>query len=296
MLPTHRIYGAATSSLVVALISVSEGADPVQDKILGAMRDRQTAVKTAKAVVEERILLTGPLTLPRKPIEDGGSDLKPRTNVIVLKEMKMFRKLSGPVWSYPTQSEALEVMTSVFDGEAAKSLHVTEKRSVAFIHSKRQHADRHSLHVLPIVGHFRALAEEMTVLSPEKWHVVATDAELDDAVCVMVREGSEDDIRYRELWFDAEKGYALVRRRDVFQRRTANEISISYTPDDTVGWVPSGWQINRYADGRLIDHSVATIARLTINEPVDDATFQLDFPPGTKVNHPPPPRPEVKRP
>jgi hypothetical protein len=225
-------------------------------------------------------------------MQEGDDNLRPGKQLIILKDGKMFRKLNRVIWS--GAAEIPEEMTSVFDGVAAKSLHVTAKSSVGFVHVKRQHADRYSLHVLPIVGHFRALADDMTILSPDKWHVVSTDAKLDDSTCVLLREGSEEDVRYRELWFEAEKDYVLVRRRDVFHGRTENQLSINYKEDETVGWVPSAWRVDRHVNGRLIDHSDAKVVSLKINEPVDDPTFRLEFPPGTKINLPPV-RPDGKK-
>ena len=286
---------AAAFGLATLLGSRLSAQDEVKDKIVEQMRNRQAAATTVDAQIDERSLLVLPLGVRRNPAQEGEGGLRPGKQVIMLKDAKMYRKLNRFLLSAGGEGGIPEEMTSVFDGVVAKSLHVSGKSSVGFVHTNRQHADRHNLHVLPIVGHFRALTDDMTVLAPNKWHVVATDAKYKDATCVMVREGSEEDVRYRELWFESEKDYALVRRRDVFHRRTANELNISYKKDETVGWVPSAWRVERYADGRLIDLSLAKVVALKINEPIDDAMFQLDFPPGTKVNHPPP-RPDAKKP
>jgi hypothetical protein len=291
---TFRTIGfIAAFGLAVSLGPVLSSQDKVTDKIVEQMRKRQAVAKTVDAEIEQRSLLVMPLGVGRTPAQEGEAGLRPGKQAIILKDAKMFRRLNRVLWS--GGEEVPEEMTSVFDGLVAGSLHVTAKSSVGFVHTKRQHADRYSLHVMPVVSHFRALADDMTVLSLDKWHVVATDAKLNDSICVLVREGNEVDVRYRELWFDAEKDYALVRRRDVFHGRTENELSITYKKDKAVGWVPSAWRVDRFADGRLIDHSDAKVVRLTINEPVGDATFELKFPPGATVNRPPPPRPNGKK-
>lgn len=277
-----RFIGSAAAGLVVALVSSSDAADRVQDRILAAMLERASAAKTVEARIEERSLLAMPAGVGRTPAQEGEAGMRPGKQMIIVKDAKLFRRLNRIVWS--GEAEVPEEMTSVFDGVTAGSLHVTAKSSVGYIHSKRQHADRHNLHVLPIVGHFRALTDDMTILSPDKWHVVSTDFKLDDSTCVLVREGSEEDVQYRELWFDAEKNFSLVRRRDVFDGKTANLLNVQYTEDEAVAWVPKSWQVDRYIKGRLIDHSEAKVVSLKINGPVDDAVFQFNFPPGTEIS------------
>jgi hypothetical protein len=286
----RTIVGAAAFGLAMFFGPMLSAQDEVKDKIIEQMRKRQAAAKTVEAQVEQRTLLVMPFGVRRVPAYEGEAGLRPGKQAIILKDAKMFRKLDRFLLSAGGGGEVPEEMTSVYDGVVAQSLHVSGESSVGFVHTKRQHADRHSLHVLPIVGHFRALTDEMTVLSPDKWHVVATDAKLKDATCVLVREGSEEDVRYRELWFDTERDYSLVRRRDVFNRRTANELDVSYKKDEAAGWVPSDWRVRCYADERMIENATAKVVSLKINEPVDDATFRFEFPPGTKVNRPPPPR------
>jgi hypothetical protein len=266
------------------------------DNIVKAMRDREAAARTVDAQIEEQYLLIPPRNVALAPQADGATDLERRTHEIVIKDTKMFRKLRGVVWSHVLGRPILQEMTSTFDGDQGKSLYTTTEYRLGFNHGDRHHADRYSLHVLPVTGHFRGLAKDMEVYRPDKWNVVATDIVIDDAKCVQICEGSKEEVRYRELWFDVEKGYALVRRRDVFRGKTENALTVSYETREPLGWVPTGWRVDRYADGRLIDHSVAKVVSLRINEAVDELRFDLEFPAGTKVNGVLPSKRDEKKP
>ena len=287
------VIGTAVVCLVFS--STCCAAEGFAEQIVEAMRKRQAAVTTLDARIEDRFLVRTPPGVVREPVGDRWSNLELRKQVVILKDTKMFRRLSGPVWSMRTESEIFEVMTSTFNGESARSLHASAEYSVGFNHIKPYHADRYSLHVLPLVGHFRGLAEGMSDFSPDKWHVIETDARVEDVSCVMLREGKEEGVRYRELWFDIERDFALVRRRDVFHGLTENELSVTYKSEEPLGWVPSTWRVDRYSDGRLIDHSVAKVVKLNINVAIEDSMFNLEFPPGTEVNNPPPRRDAKKK-
>ncbi|WP_237607744.1 hypothetical protein, partial [Roseimaritima sediminicola] len=62
-------------------------------------------------------------------------------------------------------------------------------------------------------------------------------------------------------------------------------ISLQYERLPQIGWFPSAFRIVRYAnDGRIIEVTESSEIEATVNQPLADETFQIQFPRGTWVN------------
>ena len=61
---------------------------------------------------------------------------------------------------------------------------------------------------------------------------------------------------------------------------SATEISISYVADESNGWVPQSWTLET-SFGHVKES--ATVTKFSINKPIADSEFELDFSSGAIV-------------
>jgi hypothetical protein len=89
----------------------------------------------------------------------------------------------------------------------------------------------------------------------------------------------------RRLWVEPARGYITLRDTTGPAAQPYWQIDVTYKPDATVGWVPSGWKIVNASmvDGRVKATWTATVTSYSLNEPVDEATFAFTLPPGCRV-------------
>jgi hypothetical protein len=89
----------------------------------------------------------------------------------------------------------------------------------------------------------------------------------------------------RHLWVDPARGYITLRDTSGPAAQPYWQIDVSYKPDATVGWVPSGWKVVNASmvDGRVKATWTATVTSYRLNEPVDEAAFTFTLPAGTWV-------------
>lgn len=277
--------------LSVVLVAISSG--ETTEEILAKWKERESTSTTVEARIEEEYQILKPLSSTTPADEEAEPRFAKRKRTLLLKEAKMHHQRTGQ--SHSVEPPRPEELISTFDGEQARSLQTVGTNRTGFYHTNPYHADRWNMHLLPIVGYFRPLTPEFSLFAPDKWKVVATDMKIGGSDCVMLREGELTDNRYREIWLAKDKDFGLVYRRDMLEGRVASEISIAYRDDIKDGWVPTTWQVDRYSNGRLIDHAVSRLVCLTINEPVEDAKFLIEFPAGTEINGVPP-MPREKKP
>ena len=77
------------------------------------------------------------------------------------------------------------------------------------------------------------------------------------------------NIANRTIWVDPEKGFAPIR----YSLNGGDpDITISYEPNETVGWMPKSWTLKgwKYSE-------TATVSQCTINGPISDSQFEMDL-------------------
>jgi hypothetical protein len=283
----RRIIVTLSLGMTLWLIPVVAHAEDLIDTVMTKWKARQDDSCTVRVEIEEEYRIIPP---PSSSASPEGDEMAKRKRTLILKGESMYHKRHGLSILPDTQSVAAEQLISVFDGTQARSLQAVGTVRLGFYHTKRHHADRWNLDLLPILLHFRAMSAELSIFSRDKLSVVGTTMKIGGSECVMLREGDLSDIRYREIWLAPDMEFALAHRRDLFEGRVANEVDIAYRRDEKLGWIPDKWQVDRYSNGRMIGQNFSKVLSLAINEPVEDSTFELEFPPGTKVHGVPQPK------
>src|SRR5262249_3363829 len=113
------------------------------------------------------------------------------------------------------------------------------------------------------------------LFDPSKCKVQDKRALVNDLDCVVVE--ATDALGLRTYYFSVERDLAMLRwtltQFGIIRIRS----DFSYRADEKHGWLPEKWEIVMTHP----THSVAaTVKRLTIGEPIDDAEFEFEFPPG----------------
>lgn len=287
------IVAASAIGVILSVVLVATSSGETTGTILAKWKERESTSATVEAHIEEEYQIIKDLSATVPADQGAEPRFAKRKRTLILKQAKMYHQRTG--LSHSAEPPLPEELISTFDGAEARSLQTVGTNRTGFYHTNPYHADRWNMHLLPIVGYFRPLNPQLNLFSPEKWKVVATDVKIGGSDCVMLREGELTDNRYREIWLAKDKDFGLVYRRDMLEGRVASEISIGYRNDIKDGWVPTTWQVDRYSNGRLIDHAVSKLVRLVINEPVKDDMFLVEFPAGTEIIGVPP-KPREKKP
>jgi hypothetical protein len=194
----------------------------------------------------------------------------------------------GDAWDDRAEGFVPETMTSASDGTTAKSVHQIgppgDVRSIGFIHSRSAHPDRLCLYLGSVLKHFRPFSAGLGAFHPERWELVETEVVFNGSKCIRIREGKIDDRRYRELFVDPERDYALVRYRSHFDRRIESELTTSFAKHDQYGWIPDNWEVILYSNGRLVNSALGSLEGIEMNLPIAEKSFDVTFPVGTDIN------------
>jgi hypothetical protein len=74
---------------------------------------------------------------------------------------------------------------------------------------------------------------------------------------------------------------ALVLEKDA---RVEREFSVDYVADESMDWFVSKWTDRQFNSRRkVIESRVGRVRRVSINRPIDDSVFELEFPEGAHV-------------
>jgi hypothetical protein len=118
--------------------------------------------------------------------------------------------------------------------------------------------------------------------TPPKWHVVTTNAIINNSHYVKIERRSAKADAYEDLWIDPRRDDLIV-QRDLKSADTLTVTSIEYQPDKTAGWAPTGWTVRSNRAGIPLMIWETTVVDYSINQPIPPGTFDLAFPPRTFV-------------
>ena len=117
------------------------------------------------------------------------------------------------------------------------------------------------------------------------WRISKKTGSIDGRRCIVLEAiKSADEGLVVEIWVNPEQDFIAVR-----MIVGITELTIKSERDVSGVWVPREWRyLNyaRYEDGRpaLLSDSTHRMTEYRLNEPIADAAFEFEFPPGTEVN------------
>lgn len=150
----------------------------------------------------------------------------------------------------------------------------------------------HDVHTLAPKLAFRPLNPVFrTMLDPEQLRLTNRDEFVDDHKCAVLEQiqpargrGKPPPIRY-ELWIDRTRASLPLRLMAYWREVPVSQLTISYRPDDKVGWIPTGWSFQRYnrAPGAPPWTTLAAVTEFEASTSIAAEPFNFDYPPGTMV-------------
>jgi hypothetical protein len=121
--------------------------------------------------------------------------------------------------------------------------------------------------------------------SPEKMTVSQLHAYRDGRDCVEVSIPCNSPSWRILVYADTSRGYLplqfVQQDKDVVRR----DVSIQYVRDEAAGWRVSAWNDKWFSRSGVMEKSSrCTVTQCTINKPLDDGVFVIEFPVGTNVD------------
>ncbi len=202
-------------------------------------------------------------------------------------ESKLRLSYNWPVWFFPDRRLRLRPRIVVSDGTEARSLDTYDSHSQS-IWTKSQNPVNVGFdhHLIPLLTQFRAYQYPIASLFPPEAKDVKIDHEVwDGHECLVLRRSSSGGSREFTVWLDPESDYSVRRYTSTRAGVIEHDIRIQLTKRDGF-WIPERWQWFDYwnASGELCAVHSAVLLEISVNQPINDALFELSFPRGTTVS------------
>jgi hypothetical protein len=118
---------------------------------------------------------------------------------------------------------------------------------------------------------------------PAKFRVRKQKGKIGSVACVVI-ETEELPGMQSSYWLDPARGYLPLRQHRMLNGEDHERLDISYRADPTCGWAPDGWTDSTIGMGGAVYNPITdTIADFTVNQPIPASDFQIETPPGVKV-------------
>lgn len=103
--------------------------------------------------------------------------------------------------------------------------------------------------------------------------------------CLELLGPSERGQRQEVLYVDSERDYVVAKMVILDEGKPTWQWSATYQSHKTAGWIPQTWEyLLLTRKGYRLSAGRRTVARYKINAKLDDGEFDIQFPPGTKVD------------
>ncbi len=218
---------------------------------------------------------------PRDIVEKG-------TAVVALKGGKLRYTYDRPDWDPIEKTLFQSRFADTFDGKRYKHLRdpmaANEKYALAGI---RVVPKSESSTQFPIAALFLTVRGVHPQFNQDidKYTPTGRMVPVSGRPCVELAMNTTGEDERDLLYLDAERGYVVVRMVTLIDGRPRWQLDVSYQPDPTVGWLPRAWEylIAFGVSGQLHASGRYTVTKFEVNPVIDDAEFDLVFPPGTRV-------------
>jgi hypothetical protein len=217
------------------------------------------------------------------PAEDLTYDASAR---LCLDGDKMRYSYLNKIWSVPLDKFVDLEFTSVFDGAIPKSLLAMsgDAYPTGKISRLDHHEDAHNANLKPLLLSFRPLDASLGIGASSNWAVSSQRGIVGGHTCRILESTNQATDIDRSIWVDPERDWIVLRYLETNKEKVIIQIDVDYESDPTHGWVPSSWRITWCRpDGPVQEASVNKVTEYTINDPVDAAMFDIEFPPETCV-------------
>ncbi|MCI0684464.1 MAG: hypothetical protein L0Y71_20320 [Gemmataceae bacterium] len=177
---------------------------------------------------------------------------------------------------------------TVFDGEATQCFWPSgsTKWPVGHLLSpKRKFIEASNYHTWPVLMTYRNLLAGMQLISFDSFREAETNSTVNGRRCIVLDElplpGKD---RRRTLWIDTERDFTLARFEASVDGRPIHRIEVEYIQDKEHGWIPHSWRITELNSDLSLNRSFsAKVSKWSLNVPLPEGEFRIEFPEGTVV-------------
>lgn len=264
--------------------------DVTIEKILAAWRHRQESIRSFQFECDVEVLR------PKTSADTGVS------------HDSYLLSVSGEKMAFCKKSESRDVEAnskktfrwkSVFDGTCGKSLVEGAPVALAKVSSGEQarYLLRRNLELFPF-WYVHSTVSQLALVGydPKKIRISQIKSRYDGRVCIELTVVPSDKLprppagvsvpcfRYKIL-VDPARGFLPVRIRELQDGSVVYEASISYLPDDGAGWVASEFRASQFTVETSDPWQSwrVKVKRFSINQPLDDGLFAMEFPVDTHI-------------
>lgn len=176
---------------------------------------------------------------------------------------------------------SLQTYTSGYDGDESRMLTEPEGGTArGTVRAETRNTDALNPYIRPLVLWYCPLDSEASGLRAHALTVTQAETQLHGVQCIQMAGRSE------LLWIDPARDSVIVRWCSLLPDGEKNyQIDISYTADDSVGWVPSSWHCVQFSPGELGIRSEVTaeVIDYEVGREMTQAEFSVRFPPKSTV-------------
>ncbi len=248
------------------------------ETMLAVWRKREAATKSVKVVIAEDHNMAAETGIEGEAMPGGVSKFK---RLVVIAGGNMRHERVGDLWAAGIDKPDEWTWIAVNDGDRDTTLSRVDRdgsmiHSTGRIHGNAKHADVHNIYLAAILCHWRPLSPTIGVFHVDELKLVSADEKLGRERVLLLEQRKDDQIsRY---WVAPEKEMSMVRHTRTWKDKLTAQLDVEYKHDAKLGWVPSKWK-----GTTSFESATDTVTELEVNLDVLPATFDIDFPPRTRV-------------
>jgi hypothetical protein len=297
----RRTIGASGLLTLLAVLAIDAERLRADDNnrrnpsLMRSLNSREIAAKT----VQYKWRTTESRTTPVGMAAFGGEPgLRPKT---VSKTYERLIELNGdmvrfedgaPQWDLDNQEYLASAQIKTVNGQAGKSFsrltRANGKETVQGLvgdPEKSANRFRSQLDLAPLLDHFRpSWRLQKQLLNAEQQ---AERGTVEGRECAVFRDAvkTQTSVRATTYWIDPSRDNSIVRVLHEVNGKVLLQDDRQYKEWDNFGWVLSGWRyVESFEDGSLRRAVEATVTGISINEPILEGRFDIEFPRGTAIS------------
>jgi beta-lactamase regulating signal transducer with metallopeptidase domain/thiol-disulfide isomerase/thioredoxin len=118
---------------------------------------------------------------------------------------------------------------------------------------------------------------------PAKFRVRRQRGQIGNIACVVI-DTDRNAGMYFSYWLDPARDYIPLRQHRTVNGEDRQRLDLSYQADAACGWAPVGWTDTTVGmGGKVLSPITDTLSEFTINQPIPASDFQIETPPGVRV-------------
>ncbi len=178
--------------------------------------------------------------------------------------------------------------TSTFNDGERRKLYEDEKQGshpAGFVSDAGIFNEPQNYHLQPVILTFRPTATPLGGFDLAQWRESSRRGTVGGQACRVI-EYKLNDLVVQYLWLADSADFRVLRHEFTVSGRNKLQLTIEYDEDSRFGYVCSGWKHLKVTDGGApAETIVAKVDDAIFNQPIEPATFELEFPPGTVVQN-----------